>query len=306
MRANSLQQWHALSDPTIDAPPYAISSLRRFGQLEQIEYAIPDEPSQLNFSHLHATQELASRTINTFNDVLTDKEMKLQRYTVIEATIIQAPPSTKDQAKLHNVEPYQTTKNKHSDFRIKIHVSTDAQSGLERALSATRTNTSDINQLPHVILDNDRTAFRSWGHATTTFKSQVRKIGAVWHAPGCLSHCQQLPPANRHQLVLQSLHVLKPCADLACFSQNPRPIPLHERAPQGDPGKHRPSILADWVNRSIYGEKNLDALIGGIYPPSSKTNDGCNSLSFLRKRPKTHSPKSPRTANLDSRSQLVN
>ena len=128
LRLYCLQQWYALSDPGLEDALYEIESLRRFARLELADDALPDETTILNFRRLLERHALTAKLMNTINDVLEEQGLLLKGGTMVDATILHAPPSTKNQAKARDPEMHQTRKGKQWSFGMKIHVGADVDS----------------------------------------------------------------------------------------------------------------------------------------------------------------------------------
>ncbi|MFM2006952.1 MAG: hypothetical protein RLZZ09_2607 [Pseudomonadota bacterium] len=104
LRLYFIQQWYALSDPGLEATLYEIESLRRFARLDLADDTLPDETTILNFRHLLERHELTAKLMNTINDVLDGQGLLLKGGTMVDATIIHAPPSTKNLDKARDSE----------------------------------------------------------------------------------------------------------------------------------------------------------------------------------------------------------
>ena len=96
LRIHLMQQWYALSDPAMEEALYEISSMRRFARLSLARGTIPDETTILNFRHLLEKHALAERILETVNKLLVRKGLMLKQGTIVDATIIAAPSSTKN------------------------------------------------------------------------------------------------------------------------------------------------------------------------------------------------------------------
>jgi len=110
LRLYFLQQWYALSDPGLEDALYEIESMRRFAGLELADDALPDETTILKFRRLLERHELTAKLMNTINDVLEERGLLLKGGTMVDATIIHAAPSTKNQAQARDPEMHQTKK----------------------------------------------------------------------------------------------------------------------------------------------------------------------------------------------------
>jgi IS5 family transposase len=180
LRLYFLQQWYALSDPGLEDALYEIESMRRFARLELADDALPDETTILNFRRLLERHELTAKLMNTINDVLERKGLLLKGGTMVDATIIHAPPSTKNQAKSRDPEMHQTQKGNQWYFGMKVHVGADVHTGVAHTVSVTPANASDISQLPDLLREDDRLVVGDAGYVNNAFKRAARKAGVVW------------------------------------------------------------------------------------------------------------------------------
>ena len=197
LRIYFLQQWYALSDPAMEDALYEIESMRRFARLDLADDAMPDETTILNFRHLLERHGLTAQMMNVINDVLTDKGLLLKGGTMVDATIIHAPPSTKNQDKQRDPEMHQTKKGNQWYFGMKIHVGADANSGLAHTVSVTPANVSDISQLPNLVREDDRAVFGDKGYVNNKLKRLARKAGVFWGVSLKASKQHPLTDANK-------------------------------------------------------------------------------------------------------------
>jgi len=197
LRIYFMQQWYALSDPAMEDALYEIESMRRFAHLDLADDAMPDETTILNFRHLLEQHGLTAQMMNVINDVLTDKGLLLKGGTMVDATIIHAPPSTKNQAKQRDPDMHQTKKGQQWYFGMKIHVGADVNSGLAHTVSVTPANVSDVSQLPHLIREDDRAVFGDKGYVNNDLKRSARKAGVFWGVSLKASKPHPLSAANK-------------------------------------------------------------------------------------------------------------
>ncbi len=118
LRVHLMQDWFALSDPAMEEALYEIASLRTFAHLSLTE-AIPDETTSLNFRHLLEENDLAEDILKAVNAHLTRKGLLLKRGSIVDATIIAAPSSTKNAQGERDPEMHQTKKGEQWYFGIK-------------------------------------------------------------------------------------------------------------------------------------------------------------------------------------------
>jgi IS5 family transposase len=129
LRVHLMQNWFALSDPAMEEALYEIASLRTFTHLSLAE-PIPDEKSILNFRHLLEAANLAWDILKAVNVHLWRKSLLLKRGSIVDATIIAAPSSTKNAEGERDAEMHQTKKGNQWHFGVKAHIAVDAHSGL--------------------------------------------------------------------------------------------------------------------------------------------------------------------------------
>jgi IS5 family transposase len=106
LRIYFMQQWYALSDPAMEDALYDIESMRRFAGIDLSSDAIPDESTILHFRHLLEEHELTKRIFEKMNRYLSDKGLFLREGTIVDATIINAPSSTKNRDNARDPEMY--------------------------------------------------------------------------------------------------------------------------------------------------------------------------------------------------------
>ena len=150
LRFYFLQHWFDLSDPAAEDALYDSESMRRFVGLELSEDAIPDETTILRFRHLLEQHQLTERLFDAVRGLLEAKGLLLKAGTIVDATILSAPSSTKHTAGTRDPEMKQTRKGKMWYFGMKVHVGADRQ-GLIHSLTTTDAAQSDISQLPHLL-----------------------------------------------------------------------------------------------------------------------------------------------------------
>ncbi len=146
LRVHLMQNWFALSDPAMEEALYEIASLRAFAGLNLRE-AIPDETTILNFRHLLEEYDLAEDILKQVNAHLTRKGLMLKRGSIVDATIIAAPSSTKNAEGKRDPEMHQTKKGEQWHFGMKAHIAVDVDSGLVHTVTTTPANESDVEQI---------------------------------------------------------------------------------------------------------------------------------------------------------------
>jgi IS5 family transposase len=153
LRIYFMQNWFNLSDPQAEDSLYDIESMRRFARIELIEDVIPDESTILRFRHLLERHQLTEAIFAEVRSLLEERRLLLKSGTIVDATIIAAPPSTKNAEKARDPEMHQTRKNKQWHFGMKAHVGTDRR-GIVHSLVTTDAAAADITQM-HKLLHGE-------------------------------------------------------------------------------------------------------------------------------------------------------
>lgn len=158
LRIYFLQIWFNLSDPAAEEAIYDSESMRRFTRIELSEDKIPDETTILNFRHLLEEHELTKAMFEKINGLMEVKGLLLRSGTIVDATIIAAPSSTKNATEKRDPEMRQTKKGNNWHFGMKFHVGTDRR-GVVHSLTATHAATADITQMSELLHGEEREVF---------------------------------------------------------------------------------------------------------------------------------------------------
>jgi IS5 family transposase len=158
LRVYFLQQWFNLSDPGAEDAIYDSESMRRFARVELGEDVVPDETTILRFRHLLEQHGLTGAIFDEIGGLLEARGLLLRAGTIVDATIIAAPSSTKNATAARDPEMKQTRKGKHWHFGMKLHVGTDKR-GIVHTVRATNAAAADITQLPELLHGQERELF---------------------------------------------------------------------------------------------------------------------------------------------------
>jgi IS5 family transposase len=153
LRIYFMQNWFNLSDPAAEDSLYDSESMRRFAGIELVEDDIPDESTILRFRHLLERHHLTEAIFAEVRSLLEERRLLLKSGTIVDATIIAAPPSTKNAEKARDPEMHQTRKGKDWHFGMKAHVGTDRR-GIVHSLATTDAAAADITQM-HKLLHGE-------------------------------------------------------------------------------------------------------------------------------------------------------
>ena len=163
LRIHLLQQWYALSDPGMEEALHEIPTLRRFAQLGGLDN-IPDETTILNFRRLLETHGLAAKMLEAVNAHLARKGQSLRAGTIVDATIIQAPSSTKNADKARDPEMHQTRNGQQWYFGMKAHIGVDEFSGLVHHVHCTAANVADVTVVRALLHGREDCIFGDSGY----------------------------------------------------------------------------------------------------------------------------------------------
>ena len=158
LRIYFLQQWFNLSDPQAEDAIYDSESMRRFARVELGDEAVPDESTILRFRHLLERHGLTQAIFDAVKALLEERRLLLRSGTIVDATIIAAPSSTKNATATRDPEMKQSKKGRNWHFGMKLHIGTD-QRGIVHTLTATNAAAADISQLPRLLHGQEREVF---------------------------------------------------------------------------------------------------------------------------------------------------
>jgi transposase, IS5 family len=158
LRIYFLQQWFNLSDPQAEDAIYDSESMRRFARVELGDEVVPDESTILRFRHLLEKHGLTQAIFDSIAGLLEERRLLLRSGTIVDATIIAAPSSTKNASATRDPEMKQTRKGKNWHFGMKLHIGTDPR-GIVHTVRATHAGVADITQLPELLHGQERELF---------------------------------------------------------------------------------------------------------------------------------------------------
>jgi IS5 family transposase len=158
LRIYFLQQWFNLSDPQAEDAIYDSESMRRFARVELGEEVVPDETTILRFRHLLEQHGLTQAIFDSITGLLEERRLLLRSGTIVDATIIAAPSSTKNASASRDPEMKQARKGKNWHFGMKLHIGADKR-GIVHTVRATAANVADITQLPDLLHGQERELF---------------------------------------------------------------------------------------------------------------------------------------------------
>jgi IS5 family transposase len=181
LRIYFMQNWFNLSDPGAEDALYDSESMRRFAGSELAEDVIPDESTILRFRHLLERYGPTERIFAEVRGLLEEKRLLLKSGTIVDATIIAAPPSTKNAEKARDPDMRQTRKGKEWHFGIKAHIGTDMR-GIVHTLVTTPANAADISQLPQLLHGEEKELFGDQAYWREFHRDCAKQVGVRYRA----------------------------------------------------------------------------------------------------------------------------
>lgn len=164
LRIHLLQQWYDLSDPAMEDALIEVATMRRFAGIALITDRIPDETTILAFRYLLEQNDLGDQIFEAVKEHLKANGMAMKQGTIIDATIIAAPSSTKNEKKERDPEMHQTCKGKQWHFGMKVHIGVDSESGLIHSVETTAANVHDLTPAAELLHGEETVVYADAGY----------------------------------------------------------------------------------------------------------------------------------------------
>lgn len=159
LRVYFLQLWFNLSDPAVEEALYDSEAMRRFVGIDLGQEAAPDETTVCKFRHLLERNKLGKTILKAVNEYLRTHGIKISNGTIVDATIISAPSSTKNKDGKRDPEMHQTAKGQQWYFGMKAHLGVDSRNKLIHTILASAANVADVEALPHLLHGRERRVY---------------------------------------------------------------------------------------------------------------------------------------------------
>ena len=203
LRVHLMQNWFALSDPAMEEALYEIASLRSFARLSLNE-PIPDETTIVNLRHLLEANDLAEDILKLVNTHLSRKGLLLKRGSIVDATIIAAPSSTKNSTGQRDPEMHQTKKGNQWHFGMKAHIAVDAESGLVHTVTTTAANEADIEQVADLLHGKEQQVWADSGYRGA--QKRINRDDLQWNIAARPSDIAKMPEGRAKTRVQKQEH----------------------------------------------------------------------------------------------------
>ena len=186
LRVYFLQQWYALADEALEDALYDSQALPSFARLELAEEGVPDATTLLKFRRLLETHDLCQGLFTAINADLAARGLLLREGTLVDATLIAAPPSTKNSARQRDPEMHQTKKGNQWYFGMKAHIGADRDSKLVPTVVVTAANVADVTKTAELLHGQERQVHGDAGYTGVEKRAEIvaleRKID--WQIAG--------------------------------------------------------------------------------------------------------------------------
>jgi IS5 family transposase len=177
LRIYFLQHWFNLSDPAAEEALYDSPALRGFAGVDLGRAAAPDETTILNFRHLLERHDLCGAMLDAVNLYLEDRGIRIGTGTIVDATIIHAPSSTKNASGGRDPEMHQTRKGNQWFFGMKAHIGVDSKQGIVHSVCSSAASVADKHMLPDLLHGDER---KVWGDGAYQGQSEAIRKAAPY------------------------------------------------------------------------------------------------------------------------------
>ena len=216
LRVYFLQQWYALADEALEDALYDSQAMRAFVGSD----LVPDATTLLKFRHLLEQHELTKRIFEEVNALLRERGILLREGTIVDATIITAPSSTKNKAKARDPEMHQTKKGNAWYFGLKAHVGVDLASGAVHSLATTAANVADVVQAHELLHGKEKNAYLDSGYTGVEKRAEIvaRHPHVCWHVATKRGKLKAMVEGKRKEIAV----ALERCkAQLRAYVEHP-------------------------------------------------------------------------------------
>jgi IS5 family transposase len=176
LRVYFLQQWYALADEALEDALYDSQALQHFARIDLHAEGVPDATTLLKFRRLLETHDLCKGIFTAINADLTARGLLLREGTLVDATLIAAPPSTKNQEKQRDPEMHQPKKGNQWYFGMKAHIGADRDSKLVHTVVATAANVADITKTAELLHGEEQQVHGDAGYTGVEQRAEIMAL----------------------------------------------------------------------------------------------------------------------------------
>jgi IS5 family transposase len=207
LRMYCLQQWYGLADEALEDALYDSQALRDFVGIDLSRESVPDATTLLKFRRLLLDNDLTKALFEEINAHLAEQGLLMRAGTIVDATIIAAPSSTKNAGNTRDPEMHQAKKGNQWHFGMKAHVGVDVGSGLVHSVVATAANVNDVTQAGALLHGEETVAFGDAGYRGVDKRAEAQ--GPKWHVAMQPGKRRQLDPTRKWARLLEKAEHLK-------------------------------------------------------------------------------------------------
>jgi IS5 family transposase len=207
LRMYCLQQWYGLADEALEDALYDSQALRDFVGIDLSRESVPDATTLLKFRRLLLDNDLTKALFEEINAHLAEQGLLMRAGTIVDATIIAAPSSTKNAGNTRDPEMHQAKKGNQWHFGMKAHVGVDVGSGLVHSVVATAANVNDVTQAGALLHGEETVAFGDAGYRGVDKRAEAQ--GPKWHVAMQPGKRRQLDPTRKWARLLEKAEQLK-------------------------------------------------------------------------------------------------
>lgn len=208
LRVHCLQLWWNLSDPAVEEELHERPLYRQFAGLAGAR-RIPDETTILRFRHLLEKHALSPEILKTVNAGLAAPGLMLKTGTLVDATLIAAPSSTKNKSGERDPQMHQTKKGNQWHFGMKAHIGVDAESGLVHTVVGTAANVADVTQATGLLHGEEADVFGDAGYQGVAKREEAKDIAVTWHVAMRPGKRRALDKSRASQRFMDELETIK-------------------------------------------------------------------------------------------------
>ncbi|MQM35982.1 MAG: IS5/IS1182 family transposase [Candidatus Accumulibacter phosphatis] len=180
LRMYFVQQWNGFSDEGVEDAITDSQALQKFVGIDLSREAAPDATTVLQFRHLLEQHGLTKKLFDVVNGTLGAAGLMMREGTIVDATIIAAPPSVKNKANARDPDMHQTKKGNQWYFGMKAHIGVDAESGLVHTVVGTAANEADVTQTKHLLHGEEKDVFLDAGYIGADKREELKDRDVNW------------------------------------------------------------------------------------------------------------------------------
>ena len=195
LRVHVVQLCYNLSDPGMEDLLYEAESVRRFAGLRLTE-PLPDESTILHFRHLLEEHQMGQGLFGEIKDYLKDQGLRMEEGTIVDATIIEAPSSTKNRTRERDPQMRQVKKGNQYHFGMKLHIGVDARTGLVHSFSTTSANVHDVTETHRLLHGGESQVWGDAGYVGVQKRAENRELAVQWQVAMKPGQRRKLEPGS--------------------------------------------------------------------------------------------------------------